>query len=645
MQQHIVIEGVSPTVDGGLYPIKRVVGDCLHVQADIFRDGHEKIAAQLRLGNQAQSSPQWTVEALHHVDNDRWEARVMLPAAASMIFCIDAWTDTFATWLVDLGKRVEAGFAVHSEVEEGVRLVHQALAAAQGEEHAYLQHVAEELRRAADNPSASYALASQTQLSHAMHRLLPRDDLVSSLSYPVTVDRPRALYGTWYELFVRSCGDVPHVGATFETAQRRLPHLQDLGFDVVYLAPIYPIGVTKRKGPNNALKAGLHDPGCPWAIGSASGGHDAIEPALGGLQDFDAFVAAARRHDIEIALDFAVQCSPDHPWVGAHPHWFNQRPDGTIKCAENPPKKYEDVYPINFDTSDKDGLYQALLDVLLFWIDHGVKIFRVDNPHTKPFAFWQWAIVEVRRRHADVIFLAEAFTRPKVMKLLAKVGFTQSYTYFTWRNTAAELRTYIQELTQSGSQHYLRPNFFINTPDILPAVLQHGGPAAFKMRLVTAATLSPTYGIYSGYELCENAALPQSEEYLDSEKYEVRVRNYHAPGNINDLIKRINHIRATNVALRELCNIDFFVVDNPHILAFGKRSGDNTLIVAINMDPYNPHHGSIAVPADFVGIAPAGRYDVMDLLDGAIYNWGEHNYVRLTPNTQCAHILRLQHRH
>ncbi|MGH9761411.1 MAG: alpha-1,4-glucan--maltose-1-phosphate maltosyltransferase, partial [Blastocatellia bacterium] len=427
-------------------------------------------------------------------------------------------------------------------------------------------------------------------------------------------------------MFPRSQGTIPGRASTLREAERRLPDIHAMGFDVVYLPPIHPIGMTNRKGANNALAAGVLNPGSPWAIGSDAGGHDAVDPGLGTLADFDHFVNAAQFNGLEVALDFAIQCSPDHPWVRRHPAWFRHRPDGSIKYAENPPKEYQDIYPINFETREQRALMEELRNIVVFWIEHGVKIFRVDNPHTKPVKFWEWLIGEVQGQYLDVIFLAEAFTRPKMMKALAKAGFSQSYTYFTWRNSKTELTEYLTELTQTEMREYFRPNFFTNTPDILTDVLQRGGPAAFKLRLVLAATLSPSYGIYSGFELCENRAVASTEEYQNSEKYEIRVRDWNKPGNIKDLITRVNRIRHENAALWEFENLRFLPADNPAILFYAKLSEDrgNALLIAVNLDPFAWHECTVTVPAD-LGINPSGGYRVTDLLSGAVYTWSERN--------------------
>ena len=492
---------------------------------------------------------------------------------------------------------------------------------------------------------AGLAAASDPALLAVLEKLDPRADAVASPTvYPLWVDRPRAHCSAWYEMFPRSQGTQPGKHATFREAEGRLADIRKMGFDVLYLPPIHPIGKTNRKGRNNALVAAPGDPGSPWAIGGEAGGHMAVEPALGTLADFRHFVRAANQHGLEVALDFAIQCSPDHPWVKEHPDWFYHRPDGTIKYAENPPKKYEDVYPVNFDTKDREGLWQALKAVVLHWIEQGVTIFRVDNPHTKPLVFWDWLIGEVQAQRPGTVFLSEAFTRPKIMKALAKVGFTQSYTYFTWRNTKWELMEYVNELAHTDMAEYYRPNFWPNTPDILPEVLQLGGHNAFLIRFLLAATLSPNYGIYSGFELCENQPIPGREEYLNSEKYEIRVRDWNAPGNIKPLITQVNALRREHGALRELRNIRFLHSDNDQIIAYAKDGGTGgaTLLIAVNLDVEHPHHTTVSVPPEVVGVEPGETYRVHDLLTGDTYEWGDRNYVRLVPGSQPAHIFRVE---
>jgi starch synthase (maltosyl-transferring) len=465
----------------------------------------------------------------------------------------------------------------------------------------------------------------------------------------VTVERERARFGSWYEMFPRSAGSDPSRSATFDEAAARLPYIASMGFDVLYLPPIHPIGRSFRKGPNNTLTPGPNDPGSPWAIGSEEGGHMAVEPGLGTIEDFDRFVEAAGRHGLEIALDIAFQASPDHPYVREHPEWFRHRPDGTIKYAENPPKKYQDIYPIHFESPEWESLWHELKRVFEFWIGHGVKIFRVDNPHTKPYAFWQWVIAEIKRNHPDTIFLSEAFTRPKVMRYLAKAGFSQSYSYFTWRNTKAELTEYFTELTQTDVSEYMRPNLFANTPDILHAYLQRGGRPAFQIRLVLAATLGASYGIYSGYELSENVPVKEgSEEYLDSEKYQIRPRNFDEPGNLSALIGRINAIRRERPALQHDGGLAFHQTDNPEIICYSKQSADgrDLLLMTVTLDPFAMQHGFVQLPLADWGLTPHASIEVHDLLSGERYFWrGEWNYVRLDPQSRVAHILHVSFPH
>jgi starch synthase (maltosyl-transferring) len=643
MLSHIIIEGVTPMVDCGRYPAKCIAGEPCVVEADIFRDGHQLLRAEVKWRRREEEVFNQTPMA--PLDNDRWRAEFVPAENARYVFTIEAWTDLYASWLADFAKKVAAGRDVHSDLLEGIDLLSAIRQRAAGEDRQLLAASLDALNR---RPTAESALevVSNPQLIEAAARCGERfGATVFQPLLHLVADRSRAAFGSWYELFVRSQSPDPGRPGTFEDAEHRLADIRDMGFDVVYLPPIHPIGHTNRKGPNNTPDGAGDSVGSPWAIGSEAGGHTAVEPLLGTLADFDRFVVAANSLGIEVALDFAVQCSPDHPWVREHPQWFKRRPDGSIKYAENPPKEYQDIYPIDFDTPDQRGLMQALLDVVWFWIGRGVRIFRVDNPHTKPVAFWEWLISEVQARRPDVIFLGEAFTRPKMMKALAKAGFTQSYTYFTWRNTKSELTEYLTELTTSGMRDYFRPNFFTNTPDILTAILQSGGRPAFRMRLVLAATLSPSYGIYSGYELCENQAVaPGSEEYQDSEKYQVKPRNWSQPGNIKEFIALVNSIRRTNPALRYFRNLRFLPADNDQILFYAKSApgGGNTLLIPVNLDPFHPQECTVTVPPDVVGL-PAGQpYRVTDLLTGAVYQWSQYNYVRLDPAWQPAHILRVE---
>jgi starch synthase (maltosyl-transferring) len=644
--EQVVIEAVSPTIDGGRHPVKGIVGDVVPVEATVFRHGHDRVRAALLWKAPGDHAYHETPMVLVNPGLDRWRGELRLEQMGRYRFTIAGWTDLYASWVEELGKRVRAAYPdVGSEMAEGIALVERMLKRLRGEDRREMDGLLERLHASTGEPSRLFDAASSEHALELVARLAPRaDEIRYEPELAVVVDRERARTSAWYELFVRSQGTEPGRSGTFRDAEQRLADIAAMGFDVVYLAPIHPVGRTGRKGPNNRLQAGPADPGSPWAIGNEHGGHTAIEPALGTLEDFDRFVDAAGALGMEVALDFAIQCSPDHPWVQEHPDWFYRRPDGTIRYAENPPKKYEDIYPLNFDTGDWTHLWEALRDVVRFWVGRGVRIFRVDNPHTKPVSFWAWLIDSIQAEHPDVIFLAEAFTRPPMMRALAKRGFSQSYTYFTWRNTKAELVEYLTELTRTEMALYFRPNFFVNTPDILPPILQRGGQPAFKSRLVLAATLSPSYGIYSGFELCENAAIEGREEYLDSEKYEVRVRDWDAPGNIKDFITRVNRARRDNPALQHLANLRFLDVDNDQLLAYVKGTvDDDRVIVVVNLDPLAAQAGVVHVPPDAVGVATGERYDAADLLTGQRYTWGESNYVRLDPAAgDPAHILRVR---
>ncbi len=641
---HIAIEEVTPSVDGGRYPAKRIAGDRCVVEADIFRDGHQVLRAAVKWRRKRDEV--FDEAPMIEFNNDRWRGEFCPTDNARYVFTVEAWTDLFATWLADFTKKVQAARPVASDVLEGIALVEKMVADARGADRDLLEQALAQLRKTNDGAIALAAI-SDVEISAAAGRVGQRFGVTRfEPLLELVVDRKKARFGTWYEMFVRSQGSVPGKSGTFLDAERRLPELRDLGFDVVYLPPIHPIGHTNRKGPDNALNGGASSPGSPWAIGSEAGGHTEIDPSIGTMGDFDRFCATANRLGIEVALDFAIQCSPDHPWVRQHPQWFHHRPDGSIKYAENPPKEYQDIYPIDFDTADQRGLFEELERVVRFWRKHGVRIFRVDNPHTKPIQFWNWLTTKLQATYPELIFLAEAFTRPKMMKALAKAGFTQSYTYFTWRNTKLELTEYLTELTQTPMREYFRPNFFANTPDILTPVLQTGGPAAFKMRLVLAATLSPSYGIYSGFELCESQAVPGTEEYLNSEKYQIKVRDWNQPGNIKEFIGRVNSIRRDNPALQEFLNLQFLQTDNDQIIFFSKATADkeNVILIAVNLDPFNPHHCTALVPPEVVGVVPGRSYQVTDLLTGAKYVWSDRNYVRLDPASEPAHILRVEQR-
>ena len=635
-RRRVVVDRVEPQVDGGRFAIKRTVGEPVTVTTDVFADGHDVLAGVVK--HRRRGTQPWNEVPLTPLGNDAWTATFTVTELGRWEYTVEAWIDAFASWVDALAKKADAGQDVSSELLEGAELVQQA--ATRAEPDLRLLEIADLLRSA--RPQAERVAAAREPRLRAL--MAARADRSAATVYDhvlaVDVDPVRARFSAWYEMFPRSYSPDPSRGGTLADAEARLPHVASMGFDVLYLAPIHPIGRTFRKGRNNSLTPAPDDPGSPWAIGSEDGGHTAIEPGLGTIDDFDRFVTTANRLGLDVALDMAFQASPDHPWVREHPEWFRHRPDGSIKYAENPPKKYQDIYPINFETEAWPSLWTALRDVFLFWIAHGVTIFRVDNPHTKSFRFWEWCIATIRRDHPDAIFLAEAFTRPKVMRYLAKAGFSQSYTYFTWRNSAAELREYLTELTTTELQEYMRPNFFANTPDILHAYLQQGGRPAFEVRLVLAATLAASYGIYSGFELCENVAVrPGSEEYLDSEKYQIKARDWNAPG-LNELIARVNQIRRTHVALQQNATLRFHATDNPALLWYSKTAATDRVFVVANTDPHWIQHGWIEMPLDEIGLPPDADFVVEDLLDGGRYTWhGRWNYVRLDPAVRMAHIF------
>ena len=630
----MVIESVHPEIDCGRFPIKRVVGEEVVVSADVHGDGHDVIAAVLL--HRRAGATAWQETPMESLGNDRWRARFVVESLGYYEYTVEGWIDRFETWRHELSKKFGAGQDVSSELLEGavvVGRVHEAAGAALQDTGAPAE------RRVAHALSESLRGEMRRRPERG---LATRYDRVLR----VMVEPELARFGAWYEMFPRSAGSDPSRSATFEEAAAQLPYVASMGFDVLYLPPIHPIGRSFRKGPNNSLDAGPDDPGSPWAIGSEEGGHDAVEPGLGTLEDFDRFVDAARHQHLEIALDLAYQASPDHPYVEDHPEWFRHRPDGSIKYAENPPKKYQDIYPINFESEAWESLWHELKRIVEFWIGHGVKIFRVDNPHTKPYRFWHWMLNEIKREHPDTIFLSEAFTRPKVMRYLAKCGFSQSYTYFTWRNTREELTEYFTELTQTDVREYLRPNLFANTPDILHEYLQKGGRPAFQVRFILAATLGASYGIYSGFELAENVPVkPGSEEYLDSEKYQIRPRDFEHPQSLAELIRRVNGIRRAHPALQRDRGLRFHQTDNARLLCYSKRTADGTdlLLMIVNLDPQHMQHGFIRLPLADWGLGPDESVEVRDVLWNERYFWrGEWNYVRLDPEARVAHILHVQ---
>jgi starch synthase (maltosyl-transferring) len=569
------IEDVYPSIDSGRFPVKRIVDEPVEVWADIYRDGHDVIGAALiwRL----EIDREWRREPMTLESNDRWSGSFVPDAPGRYVYAIEAWTDEFATWRHGFELKQKAGTEQSVDAIEGAGMLTKALAGSRDAAAVIVQHCENYLR------TGDAASLLSSDLSDAMAESQLRPDLTRSQLFPFVADRPEARCGAWYEMVPRSQSKIPGQHGTFSDCIARLPEIAEMGFDVLYFTPIHPIGKTNRKGRNNAVTAEDGDPGSPYAIGGAEGGHDAVHPELGTLEDFRALVAACHEHGMEVALDFAVQCSPDHPWLEQHPQWFRRRPDGSMRYAENPPKKYQDIVNPDFASEDAGALWNALRDVILFWIDQGVKIFRVDNPHTKPFRFWEWLIHEVQLTHPDVIFLAEAFTRPKLMKGLAKLGFTQSYTYFTWRTERWEIEQYLTELTSYPERDFYRPNFFVNTPDILPYHLQGGESWMFKSRVALAAMLSGTYGIYNGFELLEHEPIPGREEYLDSEKYEIKVRDWDKPGNIKPYIMVLNRARRANPALQQTSNLRFLGIEDSNVIGFVKESvdGRNTVAVAI----------------------------------------------------------------
>src|SRR5881396_1921064 len=636
-----VIENLRPLIAGGRYPVKRIVEDDLAVEADVFKDGHDVVAAALKW--RLVGEPRWHETAMSFVDNDRWRGICSLNEIGVYEYTVEAWTDTFRSWRDEFTKKFEAGISdLTAETLEGAALIEAAGKRAHvADDSARLCELSECIRTADHAQINNIVRSGELEVLMATY---PDRSWATQYAPPprVIVERKEAQIAAWYEFFPRSAEGRGDRGSTFRDCLPRVDDVKAMGFDVLYFPPIHPIGGTNRKGRNNAVTCEPGDPGVPWAIGGEAGGHKAVEPSLGTLADFDWLQKQVRKRGMEIALDFAINCSPDHPYVKEHPEWFYKRPDGTIKYAENPPKKYEDIYPINFRCENWRELWAEMKSIVLFWTERGVRIFRVDNPHTKPVAFWEYLIEGVREKYPDAIFLAEAFTRPKMMKALAIAGFNQSYTYFTWRNSKQELIDYFTELTQTEMSEYFRPNLWPNTPDILPYALQEGGRPAFMSRVLMAATLSPLYGIYSGYELCENQALPGREEYLDSEKYQFKERDWNAPGNIKDWIARLNKIRKENRALQLYMNLRFYQAENDAILFYGKMTParDNIILIAVNLDPFRKQHSFVDVPIEEFGQMESDGYQVHDLLNGARYTWrGRRNYVELDPEIQPAHIF------
>jgi starch synthase (maltosyl-transferring) len=646
-RKRVVIEGVKPEIDGGRFPIKRTLGDKIKVEADIVTDGHEVIAAQLLY--RREPDPDWQAAPLQPLVNDRWLGEFQVTALGRWRYAIAAWVDRFRTWQRDLKKRMDAGQDVAIELLVGAGFIEEAQGSAPEAAARKLGEIAKILRSAGSLEEKLDA-AQQPALTELMGRYPDQRFItIYDQDLAVVVDPVQARYSTWYEMFPRSAAAAPGRHGTFKDCEARLPYIAGMGFDVLYLPPIHPIGRTNRKGKNNNQVAGPGDVGSPWAIGGAEGGHKAVHPELGTLEDFRHFVARAREVNLEVALDLAYQGSPDHPYVREHPYWFRWRPDNTVQYAENPPKKYEDIFPFDFETEDWQELWEEFKSIVLFWIEQGVRIFRVDNPHTKPFHFWEWLISDIKKDYPEVFFLAEAFTRPKVMYRLAKLGFSQSYNYFAWRNTKWELTQYLTELTRTEVREYFRPNLWPNTPDILTEYLQFGGRPAFMIRLVLAATLGASYGIYGpAFELWETSPRePGSEEYLDSEKYEIRHWDIKRPDSLKDFIARVNRIRRENPALQQDWHLHFYPVDNEQLICYTKYSEDlaNNILVVVNLDPHHTQGGWLELPLGELGLDPGQPYQVHDLLGESRFLWhGPRNYVELDPKVAPAYIFRVRRR-
>jgi starch synthase (maltosyl-transferring) len=658
MVGRIAVVDIRPSVSCGSYPSRAVTGESVAVRATVFREGHDAVACNVAVARPDGSAAPFLRMEPDETEPDIWWAVFSPDTEGPWAFTVEGWSDPLGTWWHDAPLKVDAGVDVDLMLEEGARLHEHAAtglpAAVPKSLRATVAGLAQILRDSSRAPAERMKLALAEDVVAVLRQHPVRELVTASEPHRIWVDRKRALYGAWYELFPRSEGaHVPPDGGpmrsgTFRTAMERLPAVAAMGFDVVYLPPIHPIGKVNRKGPNNTLTPGPHDPGSPWAIGSDEGGHDAIHPELGTLADFDAFVEESRRLGMEVALDLALQCAPDHPWATTNPEWFTTRADGTIAYAENPPKKYQDIYPLNFDNDrpprpgEPSALYTEILRVVRHWVEHGVKIFRVDNPHTKPLEFWEWLIAEVKRTDPDVLCLAEAFTRPAMMHELGRIGFTQSYTYFTWRTGKTELQDYVEELVAASD--YMRPNFFVNTPDILHASLQYGGPPVFKIRAVLAALLSPSYGVYAGYELYEHVAVkPGSEEYLDSEKYQYRPRDWSRPEQtLAPYLTTLNRVRREHPATHWLRNVHFHWSDSDQILAWSKQSGDDIVLTVVNLDSHGPREATVRLDLPALGFAWGDTVEVHDEITGAAYTWGDANYVRLDPFVEPAHVFTVR---
>jgi starch synthase (maltosyl-transferring) len=643
-RRRVVITRLTPEIDSGRFGIKRVIGERVIVEADVFADGHDQVTCQIVYWQEG-SQPQ--VSTMKPLGHDRWRGEFSVVKLGTYLYTVEGWIDRFQTWQKDLEKRIAANQDISVDLLIGAQLIESSAARAKGEDAKALHAWAQKLREGKQVKSRN-GLALDADLLRLV-QLYPERDLATRYDRvsTVVVDREKAGFSAWYEVFPRSCSSEDKRHGTFRDCERWLPYIASMGFDIIYLPPIHPIGTTFRKGKNNSLPAEAGDVGSPWAIGSAEGGHKSIHPQLGTLEDFRGFRTKAAECGLEVALDIALQCSADHPYVREHPEWFSTRPDGSIQYAENPPKKYQDIYPLDFANSHWPALWEELKSIFLFWVEQGVRIFRVDNPHTKAFPFWEWVISEIKKQHPDVLFLAEAFTRPNVMYWLAKLGFSQSYTYFTWRNTKPELTEYLTELTQTEVREYLRPNLWPNTPDILPEYLQVGGRAAFMVRFILAATLGASYGIYGpAFESCENVPLKAgSEEYLDSEKYQLKHRDLNSTDSLKQFISRVNRIRKENPALQSNGNLRFHQTDNPSLICYSKATDDlsNVIIVVVNLDCIHVQAGWLDLDLRSIGLDSRHTFQANDLLSGGRFLWqGPRNYVELTPESLPAHVLCLR---